>query len=205
MEQAISEKYRRELDKRERRKAELGAALEDALAGVERIVFEPGCGHGHWLTDYAAHHTGQVCVGIDLISMRVRKALQKRDKQGLPNLFFFKAELNEFLEALPERIRIESTVFLFPDPWPKARHHRRRMIQTGILHKLADRTDSGGLLCFRTDDAGYFEWTIECLQAHPAWEILKEPKWPHESETYFQGLMDSYKSLVAKRQAAPTG
>ncbi len=195
----ISESHARELAKQTERKAALKAEVEAALEGRDRILFEAGCGHGHWLTDYAAAHPGQTCVGIDLISLRIRKARAKRDKRALPNLHFFKAELGEFLEVLPRRIRFDLTVLLFPDPWPKARHHRRRMVQPGFLDEVAARTDPGGRFCFRSDDRPYYDWTVEHLEAHPAWEIDPGATWPHEMETYFQSLMDEYFSVIARR------
>ncbi|WP_269523912.1 tRNA (guanosine(46)-N7)-methyltransferase TrmB [Coraliomargarita parva] len=195
----ISDSHARELAKQAVRKSTLRAECEAALEGVDRILFEAGCGHGHWLTSYAEAHPEQVCVGVDLISLRIRKALDKRNKRDLENLHFFKAELGEFLEVLPERIRFDLTVLLFPDPWPKARHHRRRMVQPDFLDEVARRTEPGGRFCFRSDDRPYYEWTLEHLEVHPLWEIDPEADWPHEMETYFQGLMDEYFSVVARR------
>lgn len=195
----ISEAHERELAKQALRKQELKAALQDDLAGCERILFEAGCGHGHWLTGYAEAHPNTFCVGIDLISLRIRKAVDKKVKRGLENLHFYKAELGEFLEALPASIRFERTVLLFPDPWPKARHHRRRMVQPTFLDEVARRTDKGSEFCFRSDDKPYFDWTIEHLNEHKEWTIDKVAEWPYESETYFQSLMDSYYSVIARR------
>lgn len=195
----ISEAHARELAKQAARKEELKAVLAEALAGCERILFEAGCGHGHWLTDYAVEHPQTVCVGIDLISWRIRKGNDKKAKRALKNLHFFKAELGEFLEALPEAICFERTVLLFPDPWPKARHHRRRMVQPAFLDEVARRTDPGGEFCFRSDDRPYFDWTVEHLEAHREWQIDEAAAWPYESETYFQSLMESYHSVIARR------
>ncbi|HKK17814.1 MAG TPA: tRNA (guanosine(46)-N7)-methyltransferase TrmB [Opitutales bacterium] len=195
----ISESHARELARQAERKAELRHALEHELAGVDSILFEAGCGHGHWLASYAEAHPETRCVGIDLISWRIRKCLAKRDKRGLKNLYFHKAELREFLEVLPEPIRIERTVLLFPDPWPKARHHRRRMVQAAFLDEIARRTNPGGQFCFRSDDRPYFDWTIEHLENHKDWRIDASAAWPHETDTYFQGLMDEYFSVIAVR------
>jgi tRNA (guanine-N7-)-methyltransferase len=197
--QNISESHARELARQARRKAELREALERDLDGVEKIFFEAGCGHGHWLASFAEVHPATRCVGIDLVSWRIRKCLQKREKRGLQNLHFYKAELNEFLEVLPGSIRFDTTVLLFPDPWPKARHHRRRMVQTAFLDELARRTDPGGRFCFRSDDRPYFDWTIEHLEAHPNWRIDGSAEWPHENDTYFQDLMEEYFSVIAER------
>lgn len=195
----ISEAHARELAKQARRKADLRAELAEDLAGVDRILFEAGCGHGHWLTDFAEANTDTVCVGIDLISWRIRKGNDKKAKRGLQNLHFYKAELLEFLEVLPMSIQFERTVLLFPDPWPKARHHRRRMVQPAFLGEVARRTDRGGEFCFRSDDRPYFDWTVEHLTEHADWQIDESAEWPYESETYFQSLMDEYFSVVAKR------
>ena len=196
----ITEAHARELEKQAARKAELVKTCRADLAGVDRILFEAGCGHGHWLTDYAEANPGMICAGIDLISWRIRKGNEKKAKRGLQNLHFYKAELSEFLGALPVGIRFDRTVLLFPDPWPKAKHHRRRMVQPSFLDEVARRTDRGGEFCFRSDDRPYFDWTVEHLSEHPDWEIDESAQWPYESETYFQSLMDEYYSVVAKRK-----
>ena len=196
----ITEAHARELEKQAARKAELVKTCRADLAGVDRILFEAGCGHGHWLTDYAEANPGMICAGIDLISWRIRKGNEKKAKRGLQNLHFYKAELSEFLGALPVGIRFDRTVLLFPDPWPKAKHHRRRMVQPSFLDEVARRTDMGGEFCFRSDDRPYFDWTVEHLSEHPDWEIDESAQWPYESETYFQSLMDQYHSVVAKRK-----
>ena len=196
----ITEAHARELEKQAARKAELVKTCRADLAGVDRMLFEAGCGHGHWLTDYAEANPGMICAGIDLISWRIRKGNEKKVKRGLQNLHFYKAELSEFLGALPAAIRFDRTVLLFPDPWPKAKHHRRRMVQPSFLDEVARRTDRGGEFCFRSDDRPYFDWTVEHLSEHPEWEIDESARWPYESETYFQSLMDEYHSVVAKRK-----
>ncbi len=195
----ISEAHARELEKQAARKAELQALVASDLADTKSILFEAGCGHGHWLTSYGEANPNTKCVGIDLISWRIRKGLDKCTKRGLRNVHFYKAELGEFLEVLPSTIKFEQTVLLFPDPWPKAKHHRRRMVQTEFLDEVARRTDVGGTFCFRSDDRPYFDWAVEHLNAHSEWEIDPQAPWPHEMETYFQKLMDAYYSVVARR------
>ena len=196
----LSEGHAKELAKQAARKTVLKRECLQILGGIDRIVFEAGCGHGHWLTAYAEGHPEQTCLGIDLIAHRVRKGQEKCAKRNLPNLHFLKAELGEFLEVLPPEIRFDLTVLLFPDPWPKARHHRRRMVQMELLEALASRTDVGGSFCFRSDDRPYYDWTMELLEAHPDWVIDSAAEWPHEMETYFQRLMEQYYSVVARRR-----
>ena len=197
--EALGKGYARELERRKQRKAILLAECERIFAGKDRIIFEAGCGHGHWLTNYAEINPEQTCVGIDLISHRIRKSQEKKARRRLSNLHFIKAELSEFLEVLPPHVRFDRTVLLFPDPWPKARHHRRRIVQAELLNILARRTDCGGDFCFRSDHRAYYEWTVRHLEAHLQWQVDPMAKWPHEMETYFQSLMSEYFSVIAVR------
>ena len=61
------------------------------------FTWEVGCGHGHYLTDYAAAHPAERCVGIDLLADRIVRANRKRDRAGRPNLHFLQAEARLFL------------------------------------------------------------------------------------------------------------
>lgn len=194
-----SEGYLNELVRQKFRKKLLQEEFKTYLNSKEKLVFEAGCGHGHWLTSYSLKHPNKVCVGIDLIGQRIKKANAKKNKKELTRVYFFKAELNEFLEAIPSGVVFEAIIFLFPDPWPKVRHHKKRMIQLNLLKKLAKRSISGANLYFRTDDPNYFEWTKSHIEESPFWELDESSPWLHEESTYFQDLMQSYFSLVAKK------
>lgn len=184
------------------RREALREEIHACLGARTRLALELGCGHGHWLTAYAECHQEQFCLGLDLITKRVAKANAKRDKRGLYNLVFLKAEAHEFLELLPHGVELEAIFFLFPDPWPKKRHHRRRMIQPELLDLLAARCPVDTPLYFRTDHGPYFTWTVEHIDTHPHWQRDPEAPWAFERETYFQQLLPDYQSLVARRTAS---
>lgn len=174
-----------------------GPVLE-ALGGARRITLEVGCGHGHFLDDYAKEHPEEFCVGIDLRTKRIEKSNRKRERGGRCNLVFMKAEFTEFLDALPPDVSLGKIFFLFPDPWPKARHHRYRMIQTATLDALAAKAAPGCRLHFRTDHPDYFEWAQEHVRINTHWAINPELRWPFERETFFQKLLPDYRSLIAE-------
>ena len=116
----------------------------DALLGERRtITLELGCGHGHFLDGYASAHPDEFCIGIDLKTKRIEKGARKRDRGGHDNLVFMKAEASEFLDALPADVRLGKIFFLFPDPWPKKRHFRYRMLRTDMLDRLAKHAPAG--------------------------------------------------------------
>jgi tRNA (guanine-N7-)-methyltransferase len=163
-------------------------------------LLELCCGHGHWLTSYAKHHPGVFCVGVDLMNRRIQRSKRKVEKAALEQVHFVKAEAFEFLELLPDALGISTVVILFPDPWPKTRHHRRRLIQPEFLTLLAQKAGPGCRLCFRSDHKEYFEWTRRELTNHPDWHLDESPIWPFEQQTYFQGFMTDFQSLTAKSQ-----
>ena len=76
------------------------------------------------------------------------------------------------------------------------------MVQQEMLTELARRTRPDGYFYFRTDDRPYFDWTIEHLEESRHWVIDSDAPWPHEKETYFQGLMETYFSVVARLRTA---
>ena len=145
--------------RREANVARLRATLATALAGKAGITFELGCGHGHWLAAYAAAHPEESCVGIDLITHRVERSVRKQTLGKLDNVVFLKAEATEFLEALPSEVNLAKIFILYPDPWPKKKHHKNRFISEANLDRLAAHAAPGATLHFRTDDEAYHAWT----------------------------------------------
>jgi tRNA (guanine-N7-)-methyltransferase len=175
----------------------LAAKLDTAFPSSVEIAWELGSGHGHFLTAYAEQHPTEHCVGIDLIGERVDRALRKKNRARLSNLEFFRAEAGLFLDVLPPRIRIRRAFILFPDPWPKARHHKHRIIRADFLHALSRHAAAECRLYFRTDFAPYFRAGSHVIAGHADWQIVDEV-WPFEFETVFQSRADSHHSLVAR-------
>ncbi len=185
------------LDRREERVTALRDELARMFPDPVEIVLELGCGHGHYLTAYAEANPRVPCLGLDLVTKRISKANAKKDKRGLDQLTFLKAEAREFMMALPAHIRLERCFILFPDPWPKKRHSKNRLIQNQLLDSLGEHSRNGTLLHLRTDDENHFAWGMETIASHPAWEIDDEQEWPFENPSFFQDLFSSHQSLTA--------
>jgi len=184
----------------EARRQALHQELEGALAGREELVWEVGCGHGHFLTAYAAAHPAECCIGIDLVGERIERARRKQRRAGLPNLHFLHGEARLFLEVMPAEARLTRLFVLFPDPWPKLRHQKHRILQAPFLEMVAARAAPGCRLCFRTDYQPYFEEAQVTVSAHPQWKLVDET-WPFEFTTVFQQRASGFHSLIAARQA----
>jgi tRNA (guanine-N7-)-methyltransferase len=186
----------------EQRSRTLELKLQELLPANAKIVWEVGCGHGHFLTAYAAAHPEQLCVGIDIVRDRIQRAARKRNRARLPQLHFLLAEAQEFLTALPPGIQFSAIYILFPDPWPKRRHHKNRLMQPAFLDALVKRVGEGTRLYFRTDYEPYFAEVSNLVRGHKCWACIEEP-WPFEQETVFQARASRYLSFVARRAQTP--
>jgi tRNA (guanine-N7-)-methyltransferase len=187
------------------RRAELSAEITRLLPTQRSIVWEVGSGHGHFLVRYAAEHPEKFCVGVDLITDRLERGDRKRNRAALGNCHFIRAEAREFLNALPPQVKFEEVWVLFPDPWPKARHNKNRLLKPPFFEAIGARSAPGARFFFRTDHADYFEEVLRFFGKGeiPTWAIDANAQWPLEQQTVFQARAPSYQSLVAVRTTHP--
>ena len=178
---------------------ELEETTRNLFLGMETCVLEIGCGHGHLLTAYAEAHPEKTCIGIDIIADRITRANRKKNRARLANVHFINTSAEDFFAIFPSQISISELFILFPDPWPKRRHHKNRLMQTEFLSRLSRWVTPSSRLYFRTDDLAYFTATEAIVSAHPAWALHSSP-WAFEFTTVFQARASSHHSLVAAPQ-----
>ena len=183
-----------------RRRDELRERFKTLLPTDRGFVWEVGSGHGHYLTAFAAAHPNEVCVGIDIAKDRVARGKRKQVRAKLANLHFIHADSTDFVAAMPDTARFSAIYILFPDPWPKRRHEKNRLIQNNFLQEVAKRAGQGTRIYFRTDHKGYFKAASTVFLNAPDWRVLPDDQtWPFELETIFQQKADSFQSLIAER------
>lgn len=179
------------------RTRELQAQFPAIFGSHSRFVWEIGCGHGHFLTAYAEAHPEELCVGIDISTERIDRATRKRNRAKLTNLYFIQAEARLFLEALPAGVTLSDVYVLFPDPWPKLRHRKHRLLQPDFLRAVAAKAEPTARLFFRTDFEPYFKTVADSLGEAAGWGRVEEP-WPFAYETVFQARAETFHSLCAR-------
>ena len=185
------------------RRAALRAELAALLPARPSLVWEIGSGHGHFLVQYAQAFPMKHCVGVDIIRDRLNRSGRKRDRAKLSNCHFVQAEAREFLDALPAGVTFDEVWALFPDPWPKKRHHKNRILQAEFLEAVAGRAGEGARLYVRTDHAEYFQSVTALFPDLPTWRLDPAALWPLEQETVFQARAPAYQSLIAVRTSHP--
>ena len=143
---------------------------------IDDVWLEIGFGAGEHLLEQAQHHPRTGLIGAEPYEGGVAKLLARLT--GTENIRIHEGDAREIIEALPDA-SIGRAFILFPDPWPKTRHHKRRFVQTQTLDALARVLAPGAELRFASDDAGYLAWTLERLIAHPAfaWTAERASDW----------------------------
>jgi tRNA (guanine-N7-)-methyltransferase len=124
---------------------------------------EIGFGGGEHLAEQAARRPDVLFLAAEPFLNGVASALRHIDARGLGNVRIHAGDARDLLAALPDA-SLDRLFILFPDPWPKARHHKRRLIQDGTLAELARVLTPGGRLRFATDWKDYAAWTLERIQ-----------------------------------------
>ena len=145
---------------------------------IDEVWLEIGFGAGEHLLWQAQHRPDVGLIGAEPYEGGVAKLLSKLEANPVANIRVHEGDARDLVEALPDA-SLGRVFILFPDPWPKTRHHKRRLIQAGTLDELARVMKPGAELRFATDDAGYLDWTLERMAAHPAfaWTAERSADW----------------------------
>jgi tRNA (guanine-N7-)-methyltransferase len=157
------------------------ALFAPALAPPLRLVVEIGFGRGEFLLDQAAREPGSAFVGVDVSRKRVLKMARRLSRLEIANVRLVAARGEAVVDELLGPGSVATFWVNFSDPWPKKRHHRRRLIQPAFVHAMATRLAPGGELHVATDDPGYAEWIDAVLPGEPLLENALAPA-PHVRE-----------------------
>ncbi len=182
-------------------------------AGSRRLWLEIGFGAGEHLAWQAGQNPGVHLIGAEVFVQGMASLLRQIERLGLKNLRLYHGDARDLLDALPPQV-LDRVFILFPDPWPKTRHHKRRIVQCETLDRLAALMCDGAELRLATDDPDYRGWILERLTAHPGFEWLarapadwreRPADWPgtrYEAKAIAQGRRPVY--LRYRRRARQT-
>lgn len=142
------------------------------LGEGRRIVLDIGFGDGEALLTMAASDPGRDYIGIEMYRTGIVKVMRALESQGLTNVRLIEGDAQAIIAAIGNA-RIEAVLIFFPDPWPKARHHKRRLVRGAFLGEIARVLKPGGVLHFASDWAPYAEEVASLVSHHPAF-VLKD-------------------------------
>ncbi len=139
------------------------------------LEVELGSGDGSFLADYARLHPEHNFIGVERLLGRLRKLDRKGRRAGLTNLRGVRIECSYFLEHLLPRRATSALHVYFPDPWPKRKHRRHRLINERFPGLASRALVPGGTVYLRTDDEDYFQQMIAVFAADPTFGLAETP------------------------------
>ena len=139
---------------------------EALMPGATSAWLEIGFGGGEHLAAQAARHPDALMIGCEPFLNGVGSALRHIDEGGLKNVRLHADDARAVVDALPDA-SLDRVMILFPDPWHKARHNKRRLVQDDFALALARVLKPGGRLRFVTDWKDYADWALERFQRTP--------------------------------------
>ncbi len=152
---------------------------------LPQLWLEIGFGAGEHLAWQAARqseHDGPAgLIGAEVYLNGIAKLLRRLDgTAALERIRIYQGDARALMAALPER-SLDRVFILFPDPWPKTRHHKRRLVRRDSLERLAALLKDDGELRLATDDRGYLDWMLERLLRQEAleWMAAGPADWRH--------------------------
>lgn len=162
----------------------LGKVLSDERIDLPKwfgreadTIVEIGSGTGTSTAAMAPLEKDTNIVAVELYRPGLAKLLGSVVRGEIDNIRMIRGDGVEVLQRMFAPESLAGVRIYFPDPWPKARHHKRRIVQSGTLHLIASRLRPGGIVHIATDHADYAEWIDELVEAEPQLEYLG---WPAE-------------------------
>jgi len=148
------------------------------MPGAVETWLEIGFGGGEHMAAQAGRHPDVLILGAEPFVNGVASAVRHIDEQGLTNVRLHDGDVRELIARIPEAA-LARVFILFPDPWPKTRQQKRRLVQPELVAELARTIRPGGALRFASDVASYVDQALERIIASPAfdWQAERPQDW----------------------------
>ena len=158
----------------------------DAVFGNDHpLALEIGCGVGDFIVPMAILHPNLNFIALDFYNKGCIKTCKRIDKSGVTNVRVLRAEARTFIEACIPETALHMVIVNCPDPWPKLRHRKRRLINSGFVGYLSQYMRPRADFYFTTDFADYGLDVAECMAVQPGFvNQLAPDTFRHTLEEY---------------------
>jgi len=160
--------------------------LAELFPKPQPVEVELGCGDASFLVDYAKLHPGRNFIGVERLLGRLRKLDRKGRRAGLKNLRGVRIESSYFLEYMLPPHSASALHIYFPDPWPKKRHHKNRLVNERFPKIARAALTPDGVVYLRTDDEDYFGQMTGVFGAGTEFQKIETPSGLAELPTDFE-------------------
>jgi tRNA (guanine-N7-)-methyltransferase len=153
---------------------------------AQPIEVELGSGDGSFLVEHARRHPDRNFVGVERLLGRLRKLDRKGLRAGLRNLRLIRLEAAYLVDYLLPPASVQALHLYFPDPWPKRKHRRHRLVSEPFVNAAGRALVPGGAVYLRTDDADYFAQMQAVFSHNPVFMETETPAALRAIETDFE-------------------
>lgn len=162
------------------------------------IHIEIGMGKGKFIHTLAAQNPNINYIGIEMYSSVLYRAIEKRQEEDLPNLYFIRMDAKNLCDVFDEN-EIERIYLNFSDPWPKERHAKRRLTSPRFLDRYNNILHKDGCICFKTDNRALFDYSVETIETTTPWK-LKDITYDLHTSPYAEGnVMTEYEEKFSSK------
>ena len=149
--------------------------LAQLFSKSQPLEIELGCGDASFLAEYARRNPERNFIGVERLLGRIQKLDRKGRRAGLANLRGVRIESAYFLQYLLPPHAASALHIYFPDPWPKKKHRRHRLINEGFPALAKSTLTPGGVVYLRTDDKDYFQQMTDVFAASNDYQKVETP------------------------------
>ncbi len=146
---------------------EIGEIFQPEFLDVEPLYLEIGCGHGDFLVRQARRDPDGNYVGIEIVSFFAVSAAKQAENQNLTNVLILNQNANELMDKVLPESCIDKIFILYPDPWPKSRHRKRRLIREETYPLYEKVLKPGGEIEIWTDARKWMDLSAPYLKKLP--------------------------------------
>lgn len=171
------------------------------------LELDLGSGDGAFLVEMAKRYPERNFLGVERLLGRVRRTCKALAREGAANARVIRLESHYLVRYLLPPGSVSVFHVMFPDPWPKRRHHVKRLIQTAFLDDIQVALAPGGELRLTTDDAPYFQHMRKVFEAHPGFAQEPWTPGPDYPQTDFEAIfrchaLPIYRAMLRNKRAA---
>lgn len=150
------------------------AILNDIFTDAKPLYIEIGSGKGEFISRYPISHPNWNFIGLEMSGKRIYNCLKKLSPQRNPNVRLVHKHVDAGIKNLFRSQSVQGVFIQHPDPWPKRKHHRRRLIQQDFLDALAEIMVPGAQVQVSTDHSEYAAWIVEEFLSNPHFVSLQD-------------------------------
>ena len=175
-----------------------GVWREEIFHNDRPLHLEIGMGKGEFLHTLATTHPDINYLGIEKYSSVLYRAIEKREKAEIDNLFFLRFDAT-YLDTIFGPGEVDRIYLNFSDPWPKDRHAKRRLTSPQFLALYDQVLAKDGIIQFKTDNRDLFDYSVEVVEESDTWQIEEITYDLHHSDQLEGNVMTEYERKFTEK------